>query len=82
MTELAPGEAKAVATTVVEMACGGRFSEIEQVVASPARGILSAETVRNAWATVIGTNGQVSTVGEPMAEPAKEGLVRVRVPHG
>ena len=80
MTELTPIDTAAIATTVVEMARDGRFGEIEPLFAPPLRAVVSAETVRDAWGTEISKRGLVSTIGEPMSEQVKEGLVRVRIP--
>ncbi|WP_431932631.1 alpha/beta fold hydrolase [Nonomuraea jabiensis] len=67
----------ATATTVVEMAREGRFTEIEGLFAGPLRAQVSAEALRAVWAAQIGT---VSAVGEPACEPIRAGLVRVSVP--
>ncbi|MFJ2032990.1 hypothetical protein [Streptosporangium sp. NPDC087985] len=39
----------ATAVAVVEMACEGRFAEIEDLFAPPLRAVVSAETLRVAW---------------------------------
>ncbi|WP_433435057.1 serine aminopeptidase domain-containing protein [Nonomuraea sp. CA-141351] len=70
----------ATATTVVGMARDGRFTEIEDLFAAPLRAVVSAETLRAAWAAETGVKGPVSAVGEPVSEPIQEGLVRVSVP--
>lgn len=80
MTELTTINAVTIATTVVEMARDGRFGEIEPLFAPPLRAVVSAETVRDAWGAEINKRGPVSTIGEPMSEQVKEGLVRVRIP--
>ncbi|MFI6738834.1 alpha/beta hydrolase family protein [Nonomuraea sp. NPDC050451] len=67
----------ATATTVVEMAREGRFTEIEDLFAGPLRAQVSAEALRTVWAAEI---GPVSAVGEPLCEPIRAGLVRVSVP--
>ncbi|MGW4956309.1 alpha/beta hydrolase family protein [Nonomuraea sp. NPDC004186] len=67
----------ATATTVVEMAREGRFTEIEGLFAGPLRAQVSAEALRAVWAAEI---GPVSAVGEPACEPIRAGLVRVSVP--
>src|SRR5690349_3269678 len=79
MTELTTIDAAAIATTVVKMARNGRFGEMEQLFAPPLRTVVSAETVRDAWGAEISKRGPVSTIGEPVVEHAKEGLVRVSV---
>ncbi|MFI7635019.1 alpha/beta hydrolase family protein [Nonomuraea sp. NPDC049400] len=70
----------ATATTVVEMARDGRFTEIEGLFAAPLRAQVSAEALRAAWAAETGGKGPVSAVGEPVSEPIQAGLVRVSVP--
>ncbi|MEV1169171.1 alpha/beta hydrolase [Nonomuraea sp. NPDC049784] len=70
----------ATATAVVGMARDGRFTEIEGLFAAPLRALVSAETLRAAWAAETGVKGPVSAVGEPVSEPIQEGLVRVSVP--
>lgn len=80
MTELTTIDAAAIASTVVEMARDGRFGEMEALFAPPLRAVVSAETVRDAWGAEISKYGPVSTIGEPVSEQVKEGLVRVRVP--
>ncbi|GII35193.1 hypothetical protein Pph01_01960 [Planotetraspora phitsanulokensis] len=70
----------AVATTVVEMAQNGRYGEIEEVFAPPLRAVVSADTLRVAWEAQISTMGPIVSVGTPISEPAKAGLVRVSIP--
>jgi dienelactone hydrolase len=79
MTELTIDTAS-IASTVVEMARDGRFTEMESLFAPPLRAAVSAETVCDAWGAEINKRGPVATIGAPVSEPVKEGLVRVRVP--
>ena len=72
--------AAATAIRVVELARDERFAEIEELFAPPLQAAVSAETLRIGWVAEIGKNGPVSTVGEPICEPVKAGLVRVSVP--
>ena len=73
-------EPAATAVAVVEMACRGRFAEIEDLFAPPLRAVVSAETLQVAWVAEMGKNGSVSAVGEPVSEPTEAGLVRVSIP--
>ncbi|MFC4530688.1 alpha/beta hydrolase family protein [Sphaerisporangium dianthi] len=66
----------ATALAVVEMAASGRFHEIEGLFAPRLRAVVSAETLKAAWAAEVGA---VSAVAEPVCEPAEAGLVRVSV---
>lgn len=70
----------ATAVAVVEMACKGRFAEIERLFAPPLRALVDAEALQAAWTSVIGKRGPVAAIGEPVSEPARAGLVGVSVP--
>ena len=70
----------AIAVAVTEMARDGRFAEIEALFAAPLRAVVSADALRAGWAALTGSKGPVRAIGEPAAEPAGTGLVRVRVP--
>ncbi|WP_406313610.1 lysophospholipase [Streptosporangium sp. NBC_01639] len=70
----------ATAVAVVEMACKGRFAEIERLFAPPLRTLVDAELLQTAWTAETGKRGPVSAIGEPVSEPAQAGLVRVSVP--
>lgn len=69
-----------VAVVVVEMACEGRFGEIEDLFAPPLREVVSAQMLQIAWTAEIGRRGSVSAVGRPVGQSADSGLVRVSVP--
>jgi dienelactone hydrolase len=69
-----------VAKMVAEMARDRRFTEVGDLFAPPLRAAVSTEALRVAWAAEIGKSGAVRDIGEPVAEPAKAGLVRVSVP--
>jgi dienelactone hydrolase len=73
-------DAAAIATRVVELARNGRFAEIERFFAPPLRAVVSAETLRLAWMDELGQRGSVSSIGEPLSESVKDGLIRVSVP--
>ncbi|MGC0421898.1 alpha/beta fold hydrolase [Embleya sp. AB8] len=68
------------ATRVVDLAGSGRFSEIEELFAPRLRAVVSAETLRAAWATETGTKGPILEIGRPTTEPHGPNLVRVSVP--
>ncbi|WP_052423929.1 alpha/beta hydrolase family protein [Nonomuraea candida] len=68
------------AVSVVEMAGEGRFAQIGRLFAPRLRAMVSAQMVQAAWEAEIGKRGPVSVVGQPVSEPAGEGLVRVSVP--
>ena len=80
MNDMMTIDTAAIALTVVEMARDGRFAEMEQLFAPMLRAVVSAETMRGFWEAEINKRGPVSTIGEPVSEHMKEGLVRVRVP--
>lgn len=73
-------DAATIAMRVVELARNGRFAEMEDMFAPPLRAAVSAETVRAAWSVEIGNSGQISSIGEPVIEQVKAGLVRVSIP--
>lgn len=70
----------AIAAAVVELTRDGRFAEVERLFAPPLRAVVSADTLRIAWAAETGRSGPVSTIGQPVSEPAAAGLVLVSVP--
>ena len=70
----------AIAVAVTEMARDGRFAEVEELFAAPLRAVVSADALRAGWAALTGGKGPVRAIGQPVAEPAGAGLVRVRVP--
>jgi hypothetical protein len=70
----------ATAVAVVGLARDGRFAELEELFAPNLRAVVSAQTLRVAWNAELDRHGPLSTVGEPVSEPARAGLVRVSVP--
>jgi hypothetical protein len=70
----------AIAVAVAAMARDGRFEEVEDLFAPALRAVVSADTLRAGWAALAGSKGPVRAVGQPVAESAGAGLVRVRVP--
>lgn len=70
----------AIAASVVDMARAERFTGIEELFAPPLRAAVSAETIQTAWTVEAAKIGPVTTVGQPVSEPAVNGLVRVSTP--
>jgi dienelactone hydrolase len=70
-------EPVAIARMVVDLAREGCFAEVEDLFGKRLRAVVSAQTLRAAWASEAARIGPVRTVGEPVAEPAAAGLVRV-----
>ncbi|MGW1259931.1 alpha/beta fold hydrolase [Streptomyces sp. NPDC002513] len=68
------------ATQVIGLARSGRFTEIEELFAPRLRAVVSAETLRTAWATETGAKGSITGIGQPTTEQREPGLVRVSVP--
>ncbi len=73
----APGDA---ATGVVALARAGRFDTIVERLAPPLRALATPDALRAAWEAALGEHGPVVSVGEPVEEPARAGVVMVRVP--
>lgn len=65
--------------SVLEMARAERFAEIRDLFAPQLRAMVSAETLRVAWEAELRRRGPVSSVGEPVSEPAIGGVVVVKV---
>ncbi|MEU4197923.1 hypothetical protein AB0E69_38925 [Kribbella sp. NPDC026611] len=70
----------AVAVAVVELTADGRFAEVEKLFAPRLLAAASAETLRIGWETELAKIGPVAALGDPVAQPVEEGLVRVSVP--
>ncbi|MBP2704272.1 alpha/beta hydrolase [Microbispora sp. RL4-1S] len=70
----------AIAVAVVELTRHGRFAEVEERFAAPLRAVVSAQTLRVDWESLIARAGAVSALGAPVSEPVRAGLVRVSVP--
>ena len=70
----------AIAASVIEMARDERFSGIEELFAPRLRELVSAETIQTAWTAEAARIGPVRTVGTPLSEPLRDGLVRVSTP--
>lgn len=65
---------------VLERARTGRFDQIRDLFAPNLRPMVTAETLRAAWEAELARHGPVNSLGTPVAEPAQEGVVVVRVP--
>jgi len=77
MTQAAPVP---TGLAVLEMAQAGRFAEIRDMFAPQLRAMVSAEALQAVWAAEISTRGAVSSVGEPVSEPAAPGGTVVKIP--
>jgi uncharacterized protein len=70
----------ASALAVIELARSGRFDEISERFAPELRQLAPAEVLATGWTAEIAKNGQVSSVGTPLTEPAGPDTVLVKVP--
>jgi hypothetical protein len=77
MTQTAPVP---TSLAVLEMAQAGRFAEIRDLYAPQLRAMVPAEALQAVWAAEISTRGPVSSVGEPVSEPAGPGGTVVKIP--
>ena len=62
------------------MAQAGRFPQIRDLFAPQLRAMVSAEALQVGWAAELGRCGPVSSVGARVSEPARAGVVEVKVP--
>ncbi|MFC3452310.1 alpha/beta fold hydrolase [Amycolatopsis speibonae] len=70
----------ATAAAIAEMLREGHFDEVETYFAPPLRAVVRADALRAAWTAETAKRGPVTGLGDPVAEPAAAGLVRVGVP--
>jgi dienelactone hydrolase len=75
--ETAPMETGA---RLVELLRSGRFAEIPGMFAPSLRALVTPESVRAAWQAELDRHGPVSTIGEPLSEPAGATGTLLRVP--
>ncbi|GAA4954639.1 alpha/beta hydrolase family protein [Actinoplanes utahensis] len=68
-----------IALDVVEMARQERFTDIEALFAPPLRAVVSADTMRTAWAAERARIGSPWSVGPAVPGPAGPGWTRVEV---
>lgn len=66
--------------TVLELAQAGRFVEIHALFAPQLQALVSAQALRAGWDAELDRLGPVSFVGPPVSEPARSGVVVVKVP--
>lgn len=66
--------------TALDMLKTGPFAQIRDLFAPQLRALVSAETFQAAWEAELARRGPVSSVGEPVSEPAIGGVVVVKVP--
>ena len=68
------------ALAVIDMAQRGQFAELRMKFAPQLRPLVPAEALRAAWEAETAKQGQVSSLGTPVTEPAGSGAVLVKVP--
>lgn len=68
------------ATEVVALARAGRFAAIVERLAPPLQALVTPDALRAAWEAALGEHGPIVTVGRPVEEPARAGVVVVKVP--
>lgn len=68
-----------IALTVIDLARAERFADIEALFAPSLRAVVSADTMRAAWAAERARIGADWTIGAATTEPAGPGLRRVEV---
>jgi dienelactone hydrolase len=65
---------------LVELLRAGRFAEIPEMFPPSLRALVTAEAMRAAWQAELDRHGPVSTIGEPVIEPADATGTLIRVP--
>lgn len=70
----------ATGMTVMELAQAGRFAEIRDLFAPNLRPMVTPESLQSAWTAELGRQGQVSSVGAPVTDPAGPGGTLVKIP--
>jgi len=69
-----------IGVAVVEMARVGRFEEIRDLFAPQLRSMVTPDALQVAWRSELERRGPVTSLGEPVSEPAGAGVVVVKVP--
>ena len=69
-----------IGVAVVEMARAGRFEEIRDLFAPQLRSMVKPDALQVAWRSELERRGPVTSLGEPVSEPAGAGVVVVKVP--
>jgi len=69
-----------IGVAVVEMARAGRFEEIRDLFAPQVRSMVTPDALQVAWRSELERRGPVTSLGEPVSEPAGAGVVVVKVP--
>ncbi|GAA3594549.1 alpha/beta hydrolase [Nonomuraea rosea] len=72
----------ATATTFVDLAREGRFTEMVELFAPSLRAQVPAEALRAAWSAELAANGPVSTAGQPVGDGAARVSVLVGCERG
>jgi dienelactone hydrolase len=73
-------EPAAVGMTVLDLARDGRFAQIRDLYAPNLRPMVTPESLRTAWTAEVERHGPVTTIGEPVTDPAGPGGTLVRIP--
>ena len=69
-----------IGVAVVEIARAGRFEEIRDLFAPQLRSMVTPDALQVAWRSELERRGPVTSLGEPVSEPAGAGVVVVKVP--
>jgi alpha-beta hydrolase superfamily lysophospholipase len=78
--QMADDEAAAGALTVLTLAQADDFDGIRGLFAVELRSMVSADSLRAAWAAEVAELGSVSGVGTPVTEPTGNGITVVKLP--
>jgi len=65
--------------TIIDLARSDRFEEIRQQLAPVLRRLVSPQVLRTAWQAEATRSGDLQSLGEPITDTARDGVV-VRVP--
>ncbi len=69
-----------VVLTALEMAQAGRFAEIRDLFVAALQPMVTAEALESGWTAELARQGQITSLGAPVAEPTGTGVVLVKVP--
>ncbi|HTP21014.1 MAG TPA: alpha/beta fold hydrolase [Solirubrobacteraceae bacterium] len=65
---------------VLELAQAGRFAEIHELLAPTLQAMAPPQALKASWDAELGRQGAVTSIGQPVCEPANAGVVVVKVP--
>ena len=74
-----PSTPTQIGLAVVELARDGRFAEIRDLFTPQLRPMVAPDVLQAAWVAELERRGPVTSVGEPVSEPAGAGMVVVKV---